>query len=53
MRFPEFQDKWMKLFGNDLKESDESKWNEKEFQNMKKKIEEVRQLLSINKKLDF
>ena len=53
MRFPEFQDKWMKLFGNDLKESDESEWNEKEFQHMKKKIEEVRQLLSINKKLDF
>jgi len=53
MRFPEFEDKWMKLFGNDLKESDELVWNEKEHQNMKKKIEEVRQLLSINKKLDF
>lgn len=53
MRFPEFQDKWMKLFGNDLKETGESIQNEGEYEFIKKKIEEIRNVLSVHKKLDF
>lgn len=53
MRFPEFQDKWMRLFGDGMKETGESEWNDEEYENMKKKREEIRQLLSINKKLNF
>lgn len=53
MRFPEFQDKWMKLFGNDLKETGESIQTEGEYEFIKKKIEEIRNVLSVHKKLDF
>lgn len=53
MRFPEFQDKWMKLFGNDLKETGESIQNEGEYEFIKKKIEEIRNVLSVHKKLEF
>lgn len=53
MRFPEFHDKWMKLFGDGMKETGEPEWNDEEYENMKKKREEIRELLNINKKLNF
>ena len=53
MRFPEFEDKWMKLNGVNQKQTGEDLFNEEEYELMKKKREEIRNLFDRNKKLDF
>lgn len=53
MRFPEFEEKWMKLFGVNQKQTGENLFNEEEYEFMKKKREEIRNLFNRNKKLDF
>ncbi len=53
MRFPEFEEKWMKLFDVNPKQTEEELFNEEDYEFVKKKREEIHNLFNRSKKLDF